>query len=153
VRASGGYVLESMTSLDGLKEILGWTTLDEKVISSGGDDRGAIGRVNGQDDDPYGRPPVFDEPGGFQPVELRHPGIHEDDVRLQSLDQLYCLLAIRGFTDDLGRREGSQECPQPLPGGGVVIGDEDTRVSLDGISGIHGGFPRIAIEPCSTGCG
>jgi len=84
----------------------------------------ALVPVRGQHDDPDQRQLVHDLPGGADPVQHRHPEIHQDHVRLLVLGEVHRLLPVGGRPDHLDVRGGREELLQPLPDDGVVVHDQ-----------------------------
>src|SRR5215210_1431739 len=66
----------------------------------------------------------LDSPSRRQPVHLRHPHVHEYQVRAQLAAQLEGLPAVLSLADHLQVLLARQHGPHPLPDQDVVVGDE-----------------------------
>jgi hypothetical protein len=80
---------------------------------------------SGQDQDPGSVVSGEDPPGRLEPVELRHPDVHQDDGGTEPgrlgdrLEPVSCLC------DDFDVLFAGEQHPEAGPDHGLVIGDED----------------------------
>jgi uncharacterized membrane protein YbhN (UPF0104 family) len=72
-----------------------------------------------------GLPGPADQPGSFQPVQVRHPDVHEDDIGLCLPRQRDRLGAVAGLTDDLEVRRGVNEHAETAAYEGLVVGHDN----------------------------
>src|SRR6185437_1014608 len=66
-----------------------------------------------------------DYPGRFQPVQMRHPDVHQDDVGPFLSGQRDRLGAVAGLADDLEVRRGIDEYPEAAAHERLVVGHQD----------------------------
>ncbi len=66
-----------------------------------------------------------DATGRLEPVHLRHPDVHEEDVRAFAAREVDRLDAVRGFADDLDVGRRTQQHREPAAHEGLVVGDGD----------------------------
>src|SRR6476661_781397 len=81
----------------------------------------------GQDEHPdvLGLLGPADYPGRFQPVQMRHPDVHQDDVGPFLPGQRDRLGAVAGLADDLEVRRGINEHPEAAAHERLVVGHQD----------------------------
>jgi len=65
------------------------------------------------------------EAGRGDPVQLRHPYVHQDDIRLQLARQRHGLLAVSSLADDVDLRIGAQDHAEARADEPLVVGQED----------------------------
>jgi hypothetical protein len=80
----------------------------------------------GQDDDPRRGPrSVQDLSSRSQPIELRHPDVHQDDVGSDTPDHIDGLATIHGLGDDRDVRLAHEDHPEAGSDEPLVIGQDD----------------------------
>src|SRR5215470_20320468 len=80
--------------------------------------------IGGQHEDAGGAAGGHDLAGGLDPVQVRHPDVHQDHVRLGLPGQADRLPAVLGLADDLQVRPGFQDHPEPAADQGLVIAQQ-----------------------------
>ena len=73
----------------------------------------------------------------------RHPDVHQDEVRLQAIDQVDGFATIRGEADDL-MSPRLQQRRDPVPEEGMVIGQHDPHQSIPAMA--SGGLPVATLS-------
>ena len=63
--------------------------------------------------------------GRLEPVEARHPDVHQDDVGSVPPGEPDGRLAVGGLGDDVDIRLGLEDHPEAGPDQRLVVGDED----------------------------
>ena len=81
-------------------------------------------RGDGHDED-AGRTVLHDRPGRFEPIQLRHADIHQDQIGVESATEIHCLPASSRLPDDLKIRLPRQHGTETLATDGVIIGNHD----------------------------
>ena len=66
-----------------------------------------------------------DPPGRLDPVQLRHPDVHQDHVGLELGGQTHRLGAVLGLADDLEVRSRLDDQPEAAADERLVVGDQD----------------------------
>jgi len=66
-----------------------------------------------------------DEPGCFEPVEVRHADIHQHDVREEAAGEVDRFPAVGRFAGELQVVFGGDQGGEAASDGGLVVGDED----------------------------
>ena len=74
---------------------------------------------------------------------LGHPGIEEQNVRLQLAHQLHSFGAVRGFTDDLMARLRLEQTPQAIADYRVIVSERQPNLLL-WLSKVHAASSRFA---------
>ena len=90
----------------------------------------------GQDQDP--RPlvsPVEQPPGRLETVDVRHPDVHQDHVRLRLPGREHGLEPVGSLADDLDVGLGVEDHPEPGPDEGLVVDDQDLDAHAGDSSG------------------
>ena len=67
--------------------------------------------------------------GGLDAVQLRKGDVHDDDVRMDPLDELRRAATVSRLADDLDLLVGLEQTPQTLSHDGVVVNQEDSNLS------------------------
>ena len=70
-----------------------------------------------------------DPPRRLDPVELRHPDVHQDHVRLELGRQAHRLVAVLGLADDLEIVASLDDQPEAAADERLVVGDQDPDAS------------------------
>jgi len=83
----------------------------------------------GQDDDTRARAGGREPSRGFDPVELRHPHVHEDHVGVETECELHGLGAVLGLPDDVNVVSRLEDHPEPTPDERLVVGEESPNHS------------------------
>src|SRR5215470_5685332 len=116
--------------------------------------------IGGQHEDAGGAAGGHDLAGGLDPVQVRHPDVHQDHIGLGLPGQADRLHAVFGLADDLQARPGFQDHPEPAADQGLVIAQQHP----DGHDGPSGGSgkatwtakpppgrgPASQVPPCSA---
>jgi hypothetical protein len=63
----------------------------------------------------------------FEPVDVRHADVHEDDVRLELGRSRERLRAVGGLAHDVHVFLGLEDHPETGPDEGLVVHDEDAN--------------------------
>src|SRR6266849_7547455 len=84
-----------------------------------------IGEVHREDEDAGLGKGFVDAARGFEAVEVRHADVHDDDVRLELLDEGDRLAAGFGFGADFPALLGGQQAFEAAADDVVIINDED----------------------------
>src|SRR5690606_32051251 len=97
----------------------------------------------GQHEDPRGRVEAApgDLLGGLEPVEVRHPHVHEDDVRPQPDHLVHRGPPVGGFPHHDDVLLGVEQGAEPLAHHRLVVGDHDVH---------HGTHPAIRAGSSAT---
>jgi hypothetical protein len=90
------------------------------------------------------------QPGGGDPVEPRHPDVHQDDVGAVQVDGGQDAAAVVGLADDLDLRGAGQHHRQSGTDQRVVVDDEDADRGGHGHPGMVARSTKspIALVPC-----
>jgi hypothetical protein len=90
------------------------------------------------------------QPGGGDPVEPRHPDVHQDDVGTVQVDGGQDAAAVVGLADDLDLRGAGQHHRQSGTDQRVVVDDKDTDRGGHGDPGMVARSTKspIALVPC-----
>jgi hypothetical protein len=66
---------------------------------------------------------LVDQFGGFDPVQVWHADIRQDNIRVKVLGKLDHFIAVRGFTNDFDVGLGVEQYRETLPDHGMVISE------------------------------
>ena len=90
------------------------------------------------------------QPGGGDPVEPRHPDVHQDDIGVVQVDGGQDAVAVAGLADDLDLRGAGQHRRQSGTDQRVVVDDEDADRGSHGDPGMVARSTKspIALVPC-----
>ena len=115
---------------DGVEQVLRWRVLQEEAAGPG--PQGVVDVLveveGGEDEDPGLRPlgRAHDLPGRLDPVHLRHPDVHEDDVGPHLPHQTDRLDPVGGLPEHLEIGRGVDEDPETGPHERLIVDDDDT---------------------------
>ena len=136
---------------DGGNEIALGIGLHHKTARPSGDDfaNQLVRVVEGDDEQFRGRERLANSPGGFDPVQLRHVDVQDDDVRLQFFRLGHRFLTGTRIPANFPPFANGQQLPDPEPHHVMVVRYQNPNrhldISYENQAEVFGGFVMLAI--------
>ena len=123
---------------DRLDELLGRRVLEHEAARAGAQRLVdvLVEVERGQDQDPRPLVAAVEQPARrLEAVDVRHPDVHQDHVRLGLAGGEHGLEPVGSLADDLDVGLGVEDHPEPGPDEGLVVDDQDLDAHAAASSG------------------